>query len=397
MEKNKFKQTEIGAIPEGWEESSVGNNIELVYGDGLITRERKGGDISVYGSNGIIGQHNEALVKGPGIIIGRKGTVGQVTFSKTDFWPIDTTYYVKTKGENDILFWYYFLKTLNLTEMNSHSAVPGLNRDYVYEIKKHIPSFNEQRAIAKILSDLDEKIELNNQMNKTLESIAQAIFKEWFIAFRFPDYEKTKFKNGLPDGWGKKEIKDCGDIICGKTPATINRDNYGADIPFITIPDMRNFVFVIKTEKILSKQGADLQKNKYLSALSVCVSCIATPGLVSLTSEVSQTNQQINSIICKKEISPYFMYFSMLNKSEEIKTMGLGGTATLNLNTGNFARISIVVPNDFIMKKFHKVIEPIMQQILENLRENKKLNDICDSLLPKLMSGKIRIKRSANA
>ncbi|HAX61214.1 MAG TPA: restriction endonuclease subunit S, partial [Elusimicrobia bacterium] len=145
MAKNaKLKQTEIGEIPEGWEKSSIGNNIELVYGDGLTTRERKGGNIPVYGSNAIIGYHDKSLVQGPGIIVGRKGTVGQVTFSKTDFWPIDTTYYVKTKKENDILFWYYFLKTLNLTEMNSHSAVPGLNRDYVYEIKKLLPSFNEQ-------------------------------------------------------------------------------------------------------------------------------------------------------------------------------------------------------------------------------------------------------------
>ncbi len=150
MSKNKFKQTEtcgerspeqdegrsrtIGEIIETWQESRVGDHIELAYGDGLPERARKNGSVPVFGSNGITGLHDKALVKGPGIIIGRKGTVGQVVFSKTDFWPIDTTYYVKIKGDDNIVFWYYFLSTLGLNQMNSHSAVPGLNRDNVYEI-----------------------------------------------------------------------------------------------------------------------------------------------------------------------------------------------------------------------------------------------------------------------
>src|SRR3989338_8641646 len=119
---------------------------------------------------------------------------------------------------------------------------------------------------------------------------------------------------------------------------------------------------------------------------------IATPGLVSITSDISHTNQQINSIICKRDISPYFMYYTMLDKSEEIKTMGLGGTATLNLNTGNFARVEIIVPECVIMNVFHKMVTPLMESVLTNLRENISLCDIRDSLSPKLMSGKIRVK-----
>ena len=109
MKDNKSKQTKIDELTEGWGQSVIGDHIELAYGDGLPERNRKGGKYPVYGSNGVVGFHNEALVKGPGIIIGRKGTVGQVTLSKTDFWPIDTTYYVNLKEDGDILFWFYLL------------------------------------------------------------------------------------------------------------------------------------------------------------------------------------------------------------------------------------------------------------------------------------------------
>ncbi len=179
-------KVQAGIIPEEWEVKRLGDCIELVYGKGLPERARVQGNIPVFGSNGIVGFHNKALVQGPGIIIGRKGSVGEVTFSKLDFWPIDTTYFVNIKENNDIVFWYYFLKTLGLNQMNVHSAVPGLNRENVYEIISRIPPLPEQRAIAKILSDLDAKIELNREMNKTLEEIGKALFKRWFVDFEFP-------------------------------------------------------------------------------------------------------------------------------------------------------------------------------------------------------------------
>lgn len=265
-----------------------------------------------------------------------------------------------------------------------------------------VPPLPEQRAITKVLFDLDEKIELNNQMNKTLEAIGQAIFRQWFVDFEFPDKNGKPHKSSggkmidselgeIPEGWAVKEISDCGEVVCGKTPPTADKDNYGNDIFFITIPDMRGQAFVIKTERGLSKKGATTQKKKELPPLAICVSCIATPGLVSLTSGLSHTNQQINSIVCNKDTSPFFMYYKMLDKSEEIKSMGLGGTATLNLNTGDFARIKVVVPEKVTMDAFHKSVIHFMERILSNSIENDGLCNICDSLLPKLISGKIRL------
>lgn len=289
-----------------------------------------------------------------------------------------------------------------LIESSIGSTQQALTIDGLKNIEIELPPINDQDIIVKILSELDDKIEINNHMNKTLESIAQAIFKRWFVDFEFP-YKNGKPYNSsggkmvdselgeIPDGWIVNEISDCGEVVCGKTPPTVAKDNYGEDIFFITIPDMRGRAFVIKTERKLSNKGASTQNKKELPTLAICVSCIATPGLVSLTSAPSHTNQQINSIVCNNNISPFFMYYTMLNKSDEIKSMGLGGTATLNLNTGNFARIKIVVPEKTIMDAFHKIVAPSMEKILSNLKENESLCSIRDSLLPRLMLGKIRV------
>ncbi|MBI2167458.1 MAG: restriction endonuclease subunit S [Candidatus Omnitrophica bacterium] len=310
-------------------------------------------------------------------------------------------------GKSTSQFVYYLTTSPHIREKAIKSMIGTSGRQRVEsnvfeKLIVNLPTLAEQHAIAKILSDLDEKIELNHRMNKTLEAIAQAIFKRWFIDFNFPNEKGPPYKDSggrmvdsepgeIPVGWAIQQISDCGEVICGKTPPTADKDNYGDDIFFITIPDMRDQAFVIQTERKLSQKGSSLQKKKELPPFAICVSCIATPGLVSLTSDVSHTNQQINSIVCKKDFSPYFMYCTMLGASEEVKSMGLGGTATLNLNAGDFSRMKVLVPDYSTMNLFHENVGPLMARVLENSRENMNLSQIRDSLLPKLMSGRIRV------
>lgn len=192
-------------VPNGWKECKLGEVIELLYGKGLREQDRKPGNIPVYGSNGIVGYHNEYLVKGPGIIIGRKGSVGEVKYSPADFFPIDTTYYVSLKeGMADIRFMYYFLLTLHIDEMNSHSAVPGLNRNDVYSLDVTFPPLPEQCAIASVLSSLDDKIDLLHRENKTLEAMAETLFRQWFIEEADEGWEEVKLGDFFPVVTGKK-------------------------------------------------------------------------------------------------------------------------------------------------------------------------------------------------
>ncbi len=367
-------------LPNGWKECKLGQVIELLYGKGLREQDRKPGNIPVYGSNGIVGYHNEYLVKGPGIIIGRKGSVGEVKYSPVDFFPIDTTYYVSLKeGMADIRFMYYFLLTLHIDEMNSHSAVPGLNRNDVYSLDVTVPPLPEQRAIASVLSSLDDKIDLLHRENKTLEAMAETLFRQWFI-------------EEADEGWEEVPLSFLGDIVCGKTPPTKRKEYFGGNIPFIKIPDMRGNTFVFQTSDTLTEEGEQSQNNKTLPPKSICVSCIATVGLVSMTAKESQTNQQINSIVPKKDFYRYYLYLFMKNSVDLLIAMASGGTATLNLNTGDFSKIEVTLPNEYELKKFHKTVEPMFDRIYLNQTQIRTLEKLRDTLLPKLMRGEVRIQ-----
>lgn len=174
-----------------WIDTTVGEYCPFVYGKSLPQRNRENGNIPVYGSNGIVDYHNTSHVKGCGIIIGRKGSVGAVHLSKSEFWPIDTSFYIEKDSIEELYFTYYLLKSLGLEHMNSDSAVPGLNRDNAHALAIRIPENSDDRKLlGSWVAKFDEKIELNTQANQTLEQIAQAIFKSWFV-----DFDPVKAKN----------------------------------------------------------------------------------------------------------------------------------------------------------------------------------------------------------
>jgi type I restriction enzyme S subunit len=172
----EFKDTEIGRIPKTWQIVKVGDILSLEYGKGLSERERISGRYPVVGSNGIVGYHNQALIKGPGIVVGRKGTIGAVTWIDQDFWPIDTTYYVKSKTPNVFLKWlFYELTYLNPARFHLADVVPGLKRELVQSLKMPFPPPLEQQKIAEILSTVDKKLEIERKEKARLERIKQGL------------------------------------------------------------------------------------------------------------------------------------------------------------------------------------------------------------------------------
>ncbi|HZJ99028.1 MAG TPA: restriction endonuclease subunit S, partial [Tissierellaceae bacterium] len=189
----------------------------------------------------------------------------------------------------------------------SGSAIPRIVLKDFKKIKIKLPKIDEQKAIANILTTLDEKIETNNKINKTLEKMAQEIFKHWFVDFEFPNGDGEPYKSSggdmveselgvIPKGWEVKTLEEISsNIITGKTPSTKDKSNFNGDIQFVKIPDMHGQVYITKTEAYLSESGVN--DNKIIPPNSVMVSCIATPGLVSLAAEKCQTNQQINTIV----------------------------------------------------------------------------------------------------
>lgn len=210
-------------------------------------------------------------------------------------------------------------------------------------------------------------------------------FRELYIDFeqnngRIPD----NFRYGILDELSK-------DIICGKTPSTKNELYYGGDIPFITIPDMHDKIYVIKTERYLSEEGANSQIKKFLPRNSICVSCIGTAGLVALVNESSHTNQQINSIIPKENVSPYYVYSLMKTLKDKIISLGQCGSTIVNLNKVQFSKLEVLIPTEQSMSEFAQRVKPMFEQINLLQLENEKLSSLRNSLLPKLMSCEIDV------
>jgi type I restriction enzyme S subunit len=279
-------------------------------------------------------------------------------------------------------FFYSFLISREFRDqveaLKTGSAQPQLPIRDLKLFEVELPPISDQKRIAEILSTFDDKIELNNKISKTLEQMAQAIFKEWFVKS-----EKTKVKS--------EKLSNLGKIICGKTPSKSNSEYFGGNIPFIKIPDMHNQIFILKTEDSLTQAGANSQKTKFIHKNSICVSCIATVGLVAITTEDSQTNQQINTIIPKSEIYLEFLYLALKIIKSDLMLIGSGGSTTLNINTNVFSNIEILTPEESIINKFHELVSPFFNKILQIYRENQKLAALRDLLLPKLMSGEIKV------
>ena len=204
-------------FPKNWHQITLGELITFKRGHDLPIKKRKLGKYPIVASNGIVDFHNEYKAKGPGVTIGRSGNLGKPIFIKEDYWPLNTTLYSIDFHGSSPKFVYYFLKTLPLHELNSGSAVPTLNRNYIHPLDIIVPKNHlEQVKIAKVLSDLDGKIELNNQMNKTLKAIGQAIFRHWFVHFEFPDENGQPYKTcggemvdselgEIPVGWAAEK------------------------------------------------------------------------------------------------------------------------------------------------------------------------------------------------
>lgn len=273
------------------------------------------------------------------------------------------------------------------------------------KIKINLPPLYTQKAIAEILSSLDDKIELNNKINQNLEALAQTFFKQWFIDYEFPNKNGHPYKSTggemvdselgeIPKGWKIATLGKFGEVICGKTPSKAEPENFGEDVPFVKIPDMHGKIFITETIESLSRTGANSQRKKLLPKGSVMVSSIATVGLVALTTRNSQTNQQINSIIPNHSFQTYFLYFLCLELKPTFLNLASGGAVTLNMNTSTFKSLKVIHPNVDILEYFYKSVDTIFEQILNLQIENEQLTSLRDTLLPKLISGELEVNES---
>ena len=307
------------------------SNIPLRYisDKSMESRLLQYGDIVVEKSGGSPTQSTGRVIFIPEELIKAKGQVVCsnfcMAFRVKDGWNPYFVYQYWQNIYNTGVFFNFEGKTSGIKNLQIDNALSAIQIE-------HYP-ISHQNQISKILSSIEDRICINRQINDNLENMAKQLYDYWFVQFDFPDengrpYKSSsgtmvwneKLKRKIPKEWKAKAIGEIeNNIITGKTPSCADEDNFGGDIPFVTIDDIRGNLFVFNSQRTLSIKGAESQEKKYLPVGSLSVSCIGTIGVMGYTAKLSQTNQQINSIVFKNEYNREFMYFALKMYFENAK------------------------------------------------------------------------------
>ncbi|MCU0119823.1 restriction endonuclease subunit S [Pseudomonas sp. B2M1-30] len=391
-----------------WQPMTIGQFLSLQRGYDLTGDEREVGNIPVVGAAGQNGFHNKALASAPGIVVGRcGGSFGQVYFSKEDFWPHNTAMFVTDFKGNDPYFAYYLLKNIDFSKLNSGSAQPSLNRNYIYPVKITVPKPPEQRKISAVLSALDAKIDCNNRINAELEMMAKTLHDYWFVQFDFPDANGNPYKSSggkmrynatlkreIPEGWTDGTLNDLGQIVGGSTPSTKNPDNFTTNgTPWITpndLSDNQSNKFITRGAQDVSDEGIKDASLKKYPAGTVLLSSRAPIGYMAIARAELTTNQGFKSFIPCNGYSSAFIYYTVMSSMKAI-TQYASGSTFKEVSAAVLKTVKITRPEQTIVAKFSQRVEPIFrrQDLLE--QENQQLTQLRDWLLPMLMNGQVTV------
>ena len=341
-------------------------------------------------------KYESSLIPKGAICVPCIGTIGtKMTMTPCDCYTNQSINSIICNENYDNEYVYYLIKNF-LPGLKAYNLGTASGREYVsksnFEKIELVAEQDKeiQKKIGVILSRYDSLIENYQKQIKLLEEAAQRLFKEWFVDLRFPGHENTNIIDGVPEGWEKKSIGEIGTVITGKTPSTSNKENYGGSIPFITIPDMHTGIYPVSSV-FLSEKGAESQSKKYIPQGALIVSCIGTAGLVCITKERCQTNQQINSLILDDKKMLHYMYFVFLSLKEHLNNIGSNGATMTNVNKSKFEGIDIVVPSSCIIRDFSQRTTPYFENIKSLQSQLRLLTEARDRLLPKLMNGEIKV------
>ena len=373
-----------GNITEDWVDTTLGDVCEIKYGKDH--KRLNDGDVPCFGSGGLMRKVSKVLYDKPSVLIPRKGTLSNLFFVNEPFWTVDTLFYTKINSSKIIpKYLFYKLKTQDLESLNVGSAVPSLTTAVLNQFPFSIPSITEQKAITKVLTAFDDKIELLQAQNKTLETMAQTIFKEWFGKYQIGDE--------LPEGWRVGKLDEVLSICGGSTPSTKNPDFWDGKINWTSPKDLSNSkgIFLLNTEKKITKEGLNKISSGLLPKGTLLLSSRAPVGYLSITNLEVAINQGYIAILPEQYLSNKYMYL-WLDKYMQVVKNAANGSTFLEISKTAFRNIECVIPLKNTLERFDQITEPIFGKILRNTLQIQSLAKTRDTLLPKLMSGQVRVK-----
>ena len=377
-------------------------------------RELRQGKYPYYGAQGVIDFIDKFIFEGQYLLVAEDGAnletrnedIARLTKNQEQFWVNNHAHILRSNENSDIRYIKYFLNKSDLSGYITGSAQPKLNKANLNSIRMVLPPFEEQKAIARILSTLDEKIEVNNQINKTLENMAQAIFKQWFVDFEFPNEDGEPYKSSggemvesefgmIPKGWEVKKSSDIANINIGKTPPrkekkcfTLDPDDY----KWISIKDLGNSgAYIFDSSEYLTKESIEKYNVKVVPDNTVVLSFKLTIGRVSITCGQMTTNEAIAhfNLSNKSKITTEYLYLYL--KSFDYGKLGNTSSIANAVNSKIIKAMPVIVPDNKTIKTFNEVMGSVFSKIKYTIKQSDKLIEIRDSLLPKLMSGEIRV------
>ena len=405
-----------------WRSSVWGDEVTLEYGKALRGYSLTKGTYRVFGSNGPIGRTSEALTQGPGVVLGRKGAYRGVEFCRDPFWVIDTAYYIVPKTDLDMRWLYYAVKYYKLGEVDDGSPIPSTTRAAVYMLELDVPPKHEQRAIAHILGTLDDKIELNRKQNETLEAMARAMFKAWFVDFEpvrakmegrwkrgqslpgmpahlydlFPDRMVESELGEIPEGWSFSTIGEEVTLCGGSTPSTKETAFWeNGKHCWATPKDLsgKQFPVLMDTDRKITDAGLAKISSGLLPVGTVLLSSRAPIGYLAIAEVPTAINQGFIAMKCNGVLSSVFVLMWCVESMEAIIGKSNGSTFQ-EVSKSSFRSLPVVISPALILDGFSKIVEPLYRRIVVNERESRFLARIRDVLLPELISGGVRIQNA---
>ena len=372
---------------EEWKEYKLGDVLTIKYGKDH--KQLADGDIPIYGSGGIMRYGERSLYDGPSILIPRKGSLNNVIYADKPFWTVDTMFWsIINDSIANPLFVYYSICKKDFASLNVGSAVPSLTVPVIEDIDILLPSKATQDKVVSVLKSLDDKIELNRHINDNLEQQAQALFKSWFVDFE--PFKKGKFIDSelgmIPEGW---QVEELGNITNSITEKVGKRTD-------IKVLSPVNTGDLLLSEEYFTKQVYSKNLAKYIM---VAPNDFAyNPARINIgsigmnTFDFSGCVSPVYIVFrCEKEYHHFFNIFKATkNFKEEVNTRAIGGVRQ-TLSYKDFSLIKIVYPPKEAVEQFNKIYSHIMTLIKKNVLENKRLHQTRDTLLPKLMSGELKI------
>jgi len=363
-----------------WRECKLGEVINLKRGHDLPKRLRHNGNVPIISSSGISGFHNQSKSNAIGVVTGRYGTIGKVFLSRKPFWPLNTILYVENFKGNDEVFIYYFLQQIDWEIFNDKSAVPGVNRNDVHKEDISLPSsLPEQKAIAEVLSSLDDKIDLLHRQNKTLEQMAETLFRQWFVEEAGED-------------WGEGIISQFVDL----NSKSITKDYCISDIEYLDTGSLTEGNFdEFQTYRLAN---APSRAKRLVRHNDILISTVRPNqkhyGIIKDPIENLVVSTGFCVITCHN-IDPHFIYFLLTNNemTEYLHSIAEGSTSTYpSLKPADIGAIEFQLPPEELLSEFSRMASDSWERMQKNYNQIRTLQSLRDTLLPKLMSGEVRVK-----